>query len=228
MSLWQKTSAFLSSFFSGEIMRSIVEIFDADKWLPGGRDAAFTISLVALLAKMAAADGVVTNSEIAVFKSMVEMPKHSQKQIDKLFELAQQDIAGYKTYARKIARLFSDNPDMLERVLEALFQIASADGVIHEDEMKFLNDISEIFGFTTAKFEQIAAAFIMDEKSDNPYLVLGVSPNADKEEIKQAYHSLIKQYHPDRLIASGVPKEMINLSNQRMAAINQAYKRLMG
>ena len=228
LSLWQNIGDYLGTLGKGGFVHSIGVALDPDRWLPGGKDAAFTLALVALLAKMAAADGIVTNSEIIAFKSIVEIPKDSQKQIDRIFELAQQDVAGYRSYAKKIARLFSDNPETLEHVLESLFYIASADGMIHEDEYIFLKNISEIFGFSEVKFKQIAAAFMLEDTDENdPYLVLGLEPDATIEQIKDAYHALVLEYHPDRLISKGLPKEMLALSNGRMATINSAYNSLL-
>ena len=142
MSLWQRIGDFLGSLGEGGgLLRSIGGALDPDNWLPGGRDAAFTLSLVALSAKMAVADGIVTNSEIAAFKSSVDIPPGAEKQIERLFDLAQQDVTGYRSYAKKIKRLFKDNPETLEQVLESLFFIASADGMIHRARMADLREI---------------------------------------------------------------------------------------
>src|SRR5687767_9321240 len=113
---------------------SLANLLDPDTWLPGGRDAAFTLALIALSAKMAVADGVVTEAEIRAFRKTVDIPKRSEWQVERLFNLARQDVAGYDAYARKIRRLFDSAPQTLEHVLDGLFSIAAADGMVHEAE----------------------------------------------------------------------------------------------
>jgi DnaJ like chaperone protein len=235
VSIWQKISnIFSSNLFSvisekskqSPIVKTIGQALDLESWLFGGRDAAFTLSLVALSAKMAGADGVVTNSEIAAFRASVEIPSGSEKQVERIFELAQSDVAGFQTYAKKIRRLFIDEPQTLEYVLESLFSIAAADGLIHEAELEYLKSVSEIFGFDDARFEQIAAAFLLDDNGVDPFIVLGLTPKASNEEIKRVYRSLVTEHHPDRLISKGVPKEMLDMANTRMAAINVAYNEI--
>ena len=224
MSVWQNINNFFITLSNKlGLIKNLGQALDIKNWVFGGRDAAFTIALVALYAKMAGADGVVTNSEIAAFKASVDVPADSEEQVDKLFELAQSDIAGYKSYAKKIKRLFSDNLQTLEHVLEGLFFIAAADGLIHEDELNYLKSVSEIFGFDDVKFEQIAAAFMIDDEGADPYIVLGLLPSDSNEKIKRIYRTLVSENHPDRLIASGLPKEMHLLATGRMAAINSAY-----
>jgi DnaJ like chaperone protein len=153
----------------------------------------------------------------------VEIPPGAESQIERLFELAQQDVAGYESYARKIGRLFADQPGALEHVLGSLFHIASADGLIHQDELEYLKSVSDIFGFDEARFEQIAAAFLVKDDGADPYLVLGLSPDAPDAEIRRVYRRLVREHHPDRLIAKGVPEEMMILATGRMAAINAAF-----
>lgn len=214
MSIWQRI---------GKILEPLGNALDPDKWLPGGKDAAFTLALVALSAKMAVADGVVTVSEVRAFKSIVEIPAGEAEQIERFFSLAQRDVAGYRSYARKIRKLFQDSPETLEHVLDALFHIASADGMIHEGELEYLRDVADIFGFDGARFEQIAAQFIMGDGGRDPYLVLGLVPEASNEEIKRVYRRLILEHHPDRLMAKGVPEELVSMATTRVAAINSAY-----
>lgn len=217
MSVWQRISGTISN---------ISNVLDPDNWLPGGRDAAFTLALVALAAKMAVADGVVTASEERVFRQLVHAPAADVVEIERFFELAQQDVAGYDSYARKVRKLFEDQPQTLEHVLDALFHIASADGYIHEGELEFLQNVGTIFGFEEARFAQIAAQFVRDGAGPDPYLVLGLSPSADPAEIKRVYRSLIAEHHPDRLIAKGVPTELVSIATARVAAINSAYDQI--
>lgn len=219
MSVWQRISGTISTLSNA---------LDPDNWLPGGRDAAFTLALVALAAKMAVADGVVTASEERVFRRLVTAPTADTVEIERFFELAQQDVAGYETYARKVRKLFEDQPQTLEHVLDALFHIASADGLIHEGELEYLHNVGAIFGFDEVRFSQIAAQFILDGSGPDPFLVLGLSPSANPDEIKRVYRALISEHHPDRLIAKGVPPELISIATARVAAINAAYDQISG
>jgi DnaJ like chaperone protein len=227
MSVWQRLGQFLGSFSQRTgVAGSLANALDPDNWLPGGRDAAFTLALIALSAKMAVADGAVTASEVRAFYRTVEVPPAISAQVERLFDLARQDVAGYPTYARKIRRFFADTPETLEHVLDSLFYIACADGVVHEAELTYLKDVSDIFGFDEARFEQIAAQHVAVADGGDPYLVLGLAPTADRDEVRRVYRRLVAEHHPDRLIAKGVPEELIDVATARMAAINRAYAQL--
>lgn len=228
MSVWQRLSAFVGSFSDRTgVVGSLANALDPDTWLPGGRDAAFTLAIIALSAKMAVSDGVVTASELRAFQRTVEIPTGIEQQVDKLFRLAQQDVAGYESYAKKIRRFFIDSPDTLEHVLDSLFFIATADGLIHEAELEYLKGVSDIFGFDDARFEQLTAQHVLFDQGADPYVVLGLAPTAERDEVKRVYRLLVAEHHPDRLIAKGVPEELIDIATARMAAINSAYNQIM-
>ena len=228
MSVWSRIAALVGSFTQRTgAAGAVARVLDPDTWLPGGKDAAFTLALIALSAKMAMADGAVTASEIRAFYRNVEIPQNIEVQVERLFDLARQDVAGYESYARKIGRIFADSPDTLEHVLDGLFFIASADGMVHEAELEYLKQVSTIFGFDDARFEQLAAQHILtDDGTSDPYMVLGLAPGADVTEVRRVYRLLVAEHHPDRLIAKGVPEELISVATGRMAAINRAYERI--
>ena len=74
-SVWQRLADIVGSVNERTgVAGSLVNFFDPDNWLPGGKDAAFTLALIALSAKMAVADGVATASEHRAFKRTVEIP----------------------------------------------------------------------------------------------------------------------------------------------------------
>lgn len=225
--VWQRITQMIGSFSQGTgFAGSVSAMLDPDNWLPGGREAAFTLALVALSAKMAVADGVVTTDEVRAFRRIVHIPSGAEPQIMRLFELAEQDVAGYPSYARKIGRLFADSPETLEHVLDGLFHIASADGVIHEAELAYLQHVSEIFGFDAERFEQIVMQHVFSDEKQDPYLALGLTPEASDEEVRRVYRRLVREHHPDRLHAKGVPEELMEVATARMAAINSAYDRV--
>lgn len=191
----------------------------------GTRKIAFTIGVIVLSAKMAKADGHVTRDEIKVFRQIFQVPPHEVKNVGRVFDLARQDAGGYEPYARQIANLFKDRPAVLEDLLGSLFMIAKADGTIHPAELVFLDDIATIFGFTATQFDTIKAAHLTGDKAD-PYTVLGVAPDISAADLKKKYRALIKEHHPDALIAQGLPEEFIVTANEKMAAINMAYDQI--
>jgi len=99
------------------------------------RAVTFTIAMIALSAKMAKADGVVTTPEVDAFCRIFEIPAGEEKNVSRVYNLAKQEVAGYESYAADVKRLFGEEMEMLEAVLDGLFGIAKADGAVHEREL---------------------------------------------------------------------------------------------
>lgn len=187
------------------------------------RAVAFTIALVALSAKMAKADGVVTTDEVQAFRDVFEVPAHEEKNVARLFDLARRDVAGFDSYARQIADIYGSGTIALEDVLDSLFHIAKADGLIHERELAFLREVGTIFGFDEREFERLRARHVEAPDAQSAYAVLGAETDWSDEELKSRYRELIFAHHPDRLLARGVPKECLRIATDRIGAINAAW-----
>ena len=186
---------------------------------------AFTIGVIVLSAKMAKADGVVTRDEVRAFREAFHVPESEAGNVAKVWNQARRDVSGFETYARQIARLFSPGSPVLGELLVSLLHIAKADGVVHENELAYLKRIAEIFGFDADAFQKLLAMHGAAPEED-PYQVLGVTTDTADDEIKATYRRLIREHHPDRLVAQGLPEEFVRQANDRMAAINAAYDRI--
>ncbi|MEQ9813630.1 MAG: TerB family tellurite resistance protein [Azospirillaceae bacterium] len=203
--------------------------------LPGGDAAtatrdntkriAFTIAVIVLGAKMAKADGRVTRDEVNAFKQVFRVPPEQSQTVARIFNAARQDSSGYTPYARQIAGMFADRPAVLEELVSCLFAIAKADGRIHETEIAFLADVARLFGLDEATFERLRNEEIGPDRAD-PYTILGVGRGNDDATIKTAYRKLVREHHPDRLIAQGMPQEFIDVATDKLARINTAYARI--
>ena len=189
------------------------------------RTIAFTIGVVVLSAKMAKADGRVTRDEVETFKRIFRVPPGEERNVGRVFNMARRDAGGFEPYARQIAGLFQGAPRVLEDLLGALFAIALADGVLHPAEERFLKQVAAIFGFSEADFARIRESH-MGRDAGDPYAILGLTRQASDGELKKSYHKLIRENHPDRLIAQGLPQEFIDVANDKMAAINDAWDRI--
>lgn len=189
------------------------------------RQVAFSMAMIALSAKMAKADGVVTSDEIAAFRGLFAMPDSEARNVARLFDLAKRDVAGFESYAARIAGIYGDDRAGLEDVIDGLFAIARADGAVHEAEMVYLERVASIFGITGTAFERIAARHVVSAEGD-PYVVLGIERSLDLAAIRRHYRKLAAENHPDKLMARGVPEECIVIATERLAAINAAYERI--
>jgi DnaJ like chaperone protein len=189
-------------------------------------EVVFTVALIALSAKMAKADGQVTDAEIRAFEEVLKVPDGERANVNRVYRIAQQDVAGFQAYAEQVARVYRDRPAVLEDVLDALFHIAKADKYIHPAELEYLRTVADIFGFSEVEFARIRASHLGPEKTD-PYLVLGITPDISSDDLKRAYRRLVRENHPDTLIARGVPKELVSIANEKLATINVAYERIL-
>lgn len=219
MSIWDRISDALAALRQGE---SLSEVFGRLR-TPPERTVAFAIAVIALGAKMAKADGQVTRNEVAAFREVFHIPPREEKNAARLFNLARQDVAGFEDYARKIRNMYGDDEKApLCELMEGLFHIALADGEYHPKEDEFLSRVAEIFDLGERRFKTVRAQFVPDAERD-PYDVLGVDPTMSLDEIRKVWRRLVRDTHPDAMLARGVPEEAVKLAEKRMIAINHAW-----
>jgi len=163
--------------------------------------------------------------EALAFREVFHIPREQEKNAARLFNLAREDIAGFEEYAARIAAMFSGQSQTLCDLMEGLFHIALADGLYDPREDDFLRRVAEIFGFDEARFRRLRAQFVPDAESD-PYDLLGVSPGAPLEEVRSAWRQMVRDSHPDVMIARGVPKEAVKLAEKRLIAVNRAWEEI--
>ncbi len=189
-------------------------------------EAKLVAALVALGAKMAKADGQVRDEDIVAFRQVFRTDPQTEAAIGRFFNLARQTTLGYQRYARIVTKAFRAQPGILEDVLDGLFHIALADGIVTEEEAEFLESVAEIFGFSDREYRRIRNAHL-GQDADDPYLILGVDPDISDKNLKTAYRRQAAANHPDRLMARGLPKEMVGIANHKMAIINRAYAQIL-
>ncbi len=221
MSIWKRILEALSALRSGE---SLSVVFEQLRGQPD-RKVGFAIAVIALGAKMAKADGQVTRDEVTAFREVFQIAKDDEAAAARVFNLARTDVAGFEDYARSVKRMFGDDCEPLFDLMDGLFHIAMADGSYHPGEDAFLARIAEIFEISEPQFRRLRARYVPDADKD-PYEVLGVDHDTSLDEIKKAYRKLVRENHPDQMIARGVPEEAVRLANDRMTELNAAWEEI--
>jgi DnaJ like chaperone protein len=220
----------------GSLLAGAVRLIPS--WLPYGqadhtdgdprRRIAFTIAVIALGAKMAKADGAVTRDEVAAFGEVFQVPPGEEEHVRLVFDLARKSTAGFESYARQVGRLFADDRAVLEDLLGGLFHIALADGRVCSAEDAYLREVARHFGFEVTDYARIRALHVRGEKDEgeDPFVILGIARGAPADTVRETYHRLVRESHPDLVIAQGLPPECIALATARIARINAAYEQI--
>ncbi len=218
MTIWQRIAEALAALANGEGLMAVFEKLRAEPQ----DTVAFTIAVIALGAKMAKADGIVTRNEVAAFREVFTISERDEENAARVFNLARQDVTGFDSYARQIASMFDDRHDTLLDLMEGLFHIAVADDNYHDAEDQFLSIVGEIFGMTKAEFSTLRARYVPDADHD-PYCILGATPDMTREEVRALWRKLVRETHPDNMAARGVPEEAVKLAEKKLVQINRAW-----
>ena len=232
MSIWGKIFGGNSGFFIGGPLGGLLGVFAGhaiDKFkrknLPENiavKQINFTIGVIALSAKMAKADGIVSYQELDAFKKGLIINQNELRNVEKVWNFAKQSVHGFESYAKQLAKLFKPSSSILENLIHLLFSIAKSDGQITIEEMEFLKKVSIIFGFDEKKFNLFKEIYINDDY--DPYTVLQSNIYDPIDRINKKRISLLKKHHPDVLISKGQPLEFVEKNNHYVKMINKSWE----
>lgn len=219
MSFWRK--------IAGLAVRKVDEA-ECDLCPPGlpGEDPAFSTAVTALGAKLAKADGEAQAAEYDAFSLVFQSEAGSEGNVRRLYQLARQTTRGFEGYARRLKKRYGACPQLLEDVLDGLFHIAGSDGAVTADELEYLERVSQLFGLSPLTFRRIKATHL-GAANDDPYVILGVAPDAPDQAVRAAWRALLSESHPDRARARGLPPEFVEVAEAKSAAINAAYDEIV-
>ena len=195
------------------------------------RHVAFIQAMAGLAAKVAKADGQVTEEEVRAFKKAFAVKQEENSKVAKVFNKAKTSSEGIEKYTQQLNWLTQDNLPLKENVVDNLFKIAVADsGGAAAEALDLLRRIARQIDLPEGNFEVIQDIYTPKSKNatmQSFYDVLGVFCNASDCEIKRRWKELIVKYHPDRLQARGASAEEIESMTLKMAEINNAYQAIM-
>lgn len=204
---------------------------DVSQWDPNqptGRKTAptgtgdFEVSLLVLSAAMMKADGRILKSELAYVKSFLIRQFGQARAKDQLIMLRgflKQPIDLGPICAQ--IKAYMDMPSKLQ-LMHYLFGIARADADISTPELKMLSSIAGGLGIRHTDFASIKAMFVTDASSD--YKMLNLKKNATDDDVKKAYRSMAKKFHPDKVSHLGDAHQ--DAAKEKFQRISDAYERI--
>lgn len=195
--------------------------------------AAFFSSLFSVMGYIAKVDGKVSKAEILLAQQVMDhmqLADDMKKVAKELFNQGKQKDFNLDEVLEQF-RLESHRRTHLVRMfLEIQIQATYADGVLDNKEHDALKYIAQKLHFSLHELESLIQQFAATSHSanqptiDDAYVILGVDKNTTDKELKRAYRRLLSQHHPDKLVAKGLPEEMMKLAKEKTQEIISAYE----
>ncbi|MHC4380652.1 MAG: TerB family tellurite resistance protein [Planctomycetota bacterium] len=199
---------------------------------PRDMQMVFALALTSLAAKVAKADGKVTQKEIQTFDAFLSqslrLSTEDRRLAARVFNEARDSSTSVGDFTRQIRDLFRAEPHRLSDIVTILLTVALADGHLHPQEEQLIRQIARDFRMTDADYQACKATFAAatGKSTTSAYEVLGVAPEASDSEVRTAHRKLVREYHPDTLQSKGLPEEFMDFAKEKMTAINDAWARV--
>ncbi len=201
---------------------------------------AFFTATFSVMGHIAKADGKVTAAEINLAKKIMDelvLTEEMRKTAINLFKQGKETNFPIADVLDQFRKECHRRTNLIRMFLEIQIQAAYADGVLDKVEENVLLSICAHIGISKFEYERIKLQFqaqqrfyqhsqerLTESKLDDAYAVLGISAEATDAEVKKSYRTLISQHHPDKLVAKGLPEEMMVIAKEKTQKISKAYE----
>ncbi len=206
--------------------------------------AAYFTATFSVMGHLARSDGSITKREISIAKKVMAQMKLSEEQkiaAGRLFNEGKRADFPYNTVLTQFKHECQRQRSLMRFFLETQLHAVLADGVLHYQEKRLLMEMASCFEFSENEFEKLSALICRQHgiagsatsvpertrpKFKDAYAVLGVTQKEDPVVIRKAYRRLVSQHHPDKLVAKGLPEEMMRSATEKIQEIKSAYDQI--
>jgi len=230
--------AFIGYFLGGIVDRSrAYGIGGINPFSSGHRQKVFLETVFILKGKLAKADGHISKHEIAHVEQFIQklgMPAEYRQNAIALFNQGADPSFDFEPSLREFMSVCGHTHSLKQMLLVYLIVMALSDGRIDSSEERLLIDISRYLGYDETAFRQLLDMVLNQSHFaggqttsvaalEDAYKAIGVNKESSDQEVKYAYRKLMSQYHPDKLIGQGLPKDMIAVATEQAQEVQVAY-----
>lgn len=207
---------------------------------------AFFTGTFSVLGHLCKVDGHVSEREIRMAEQIMaqmDLSPAQRKTGIRLFNYGKRADFPLDDTLFQLHREIGHSRSLCRMFMEIQFSAAYADGALHPAETRVLDQVRRRLRITPAEYQHIEAIIRTEAAHgegtrrrtgqqtshlslDEAYAMLNVSRAASDSEVKRAYRRLMSQHHPDKLVARGMPEEMMRLAAQKTHEIREAYNRV--
>lgn len=250
MRIWGKIFGFIIGFMFGRLFGGLLGLWLGhlyDKRQGFGslvakgreRQAQFFNTTFAVMGHVAKASGHVTEIDIRIATLLMDQMKltgQARSDAQQAFRAGREADFNLQQTLADFRRLTLGRPELVQMFVEIQIQTALSDGELHSKEQAILTTIAKELGLRQqdldalmnrwqAEFHHHASSNGSQKmKQHDAYSLLGLTETASDQEVKRAYRKLMNEHHPDKLVAKGLPEEMMTLAKAKTQDIQQAYE----
>ncbi|MFZ0243037.1 MAG: TerB family tellurite resistance protein [Desulfobacterales bacterium] len=195
--------------------------------LPGQEaQLTFFVAAFSMLAKLARADGRVSQGEIDTINRFMlqdlNLDPYSRIVAMNIFQTAIDSPNTFEEFAGQFFGQFHAQPEILRLMIDILLRVSVADGELNPHEERLIMAAVRIFGFDDTVYDGLRSRYA--PTADKYYVILGVKPDDSNEKIKSQYRKLVMKYHPDRIVSNGFPEEFAKFAQDKFREIQEAFE----
>lgn len=252
MRIWGKFFGFAIGFMFGRIIGGLIglwlgHLYDKKSAQLSGiigkganRQALFFNTTFAVMGHVAKASGQVTENDIRIatmLMDQMQLEGEARKEAQKAFNEGKASDFDVKACLKTFRIISMGRRELLQMFLEIQIQTALSDAELDPKEHAILLTIAQELGYSRSQLDELLKRWQAEfnfhrggggsqTSISDAYDLLGLSESSSDQEVKRSYRKLMNEHHPDKLVAKGLPEEMMELAKRKAQDIQAAYDRV--
>ena len=255
MRLWGKFFGFVIGFMFGRIFGALLGLWLGhlyDKRASGGasfsqilgqaknRQGIFFNTTFAVMGHVAKASGRVTETDIRIATMLMDQMRltgEARKEAQQAFREGKEPDFDLRSSLQAFRAVTQGRQELVQMFIEIQIQTALSDGELDAAEHAILMTVAQELGYGRGQLDELLkrwqAEYRFHQTSNglktsitDAYHLVCINPESTYHEVKRAYRKLMNEHHPDKLVAKGLPPEMMEIANRKAQDIQAAYDRV--